>query len=221
MQPAGLRELKKNQTRQLIADTARELFTARGFEAVTVDDVAQAAQVSKKTVFNYFATKEDLVLHRAEERQLLVLATIRERTPDESLVDAFERTALDRLTELAEHLDPNRLGGFLRLVESSPALQRRMRELQGQLVVAATEALRAETGAAADDPAPGRGGRDDSRGPAGAGAEPARRCAHGGGAAGGRAPSPTPHRRRVQAAAKWLGRLSGRSPDTVGPCPRR
>jgi AcrR family transcriptional regulator len=154
VQPAGLRELKKNQTRQLIADTARELFTARGFEAVTIDDVAQSAQVSKKTVFNYFATKEDLVLHRAEERELLVLATIRERAAGESLIDAFQRAALDRLTQLAEHLDPNRLGGFLRLVESSPALQRRMRELQAQLVVAATEALRAETGAAADDPRP-------------------------------------------------------------------
>jgi AcrR family transcriptional regulator len=154
MQPAGLRELKKNQTRQLIAETARDLFTARGFEAFTIDDVAQAAQVSKKTVFNHFPTKEDLALHRAGEREMLVLATIRERAPGETVVEAFRRLSLERITHLAEHLEPHQLAGFYRLIESSPALQRHMRELQGQLVVAVSQALRDEAGARPDDPRP-------------------------------------------------------------------
>ena len=61
----GLRERKKRQTREAIAQAAMALFVARGFDAVTVADVARAADVSEKTVFNYFPAKEDLVFARA------------------------------------------------------------------------------------------------------------------------------------------------------------
>lgn len=57
----GLRERKKQRTRELIAETARRLFSARGFDRVTVAEIARAAEVSEQTVFNYFPTKEDLV----------------------------------------------------------------------------------------------------------------------------------------------------------------
>ena len=60
----GLRERKKQQTRELIAETARRLFTERGFERVTVAEIARAAEVSEQTVFNYFPTKEELVFWR-------------------------------------------------------------------------------------------------------------------------------------------------------------
>ena len=63
---AGLRERKKQQTRELIAQTARDLFVAHGFDAVRVAEIAAAADVSEKTVFNYFPTKEDLVFWRLE-----------------------------------------------------------------------------------------------------------------------------------------------------------
>ena len=62
----GLRERKKQQTRELIAETARRLFAERGFEQVSVAEIARTADVSEKTVFNYFPTKEDLVYWRLE-----------------------------------------------------------------------------------------------------------------------------------------------------------
>src|SRR2546423_13153737 len=62
----GLRELKKEQTRQLIADTAWRLFADRGFDRVTVAEIAREAQVAEATVFNYFPTKEDLFYWRPE-----------------------------------------------------------------------------------------------------------------------------------------------------------
>ena len=62
----GLRQRKKQQTRQLIADTAWRLFADRGFERVTVAEIAREAQVAVATVFNYFPTKEDLFFYRLE-----------------------------------------------------------------------------------------------------------------------------------------------------------
>lgn len=63
----GLRERKKARTRALVAETAMGLFAARGFDAVTVAEVAEAAEVSVTTVFNYFPTKEDLFYDRQDE----------------------------------------------------------------------------------------------------------------------------------------------------------
>ena len=62
----GLRERKKQQTREAIAETARRLFSERGFERVNVAEIARAADVAEKTVFNYFPRKEDLVYWRLE-----------------------------------------------------------------------------------------------------------------------------------------------------------
>src|SRR5919197_2844961 len=94
-QEPGLRERKKQQTRQLIADTARRLFAERGFEAVTVAEVARAADVSEATVFNYFPTKEDLFYSGLEAFEQELLSTIHERQPGESLLAAFGRFVLE------------------------------------------------------------------------------------------------------------------------------
>src|SRR4026209_1801068 len=63
----GLRDLKKERTRQLIADTAARLFAEHGYEHVAVRDVAREAEVAEQTVYNYFPTKEQLVLDREQE----------------------------------------------------------------------------------------------------------------------------------------------------------
>lgn len=79
--PAGLREAKKARTRQAISDVATALFVERGFEAVTVAEIAAAADVSVKTVFNYFPAKEDLFFDRAAELERALAAAITERAP--------------------------------------------------------------------------------------------------------------------------------------------
>src|SRR6187549_1531799 len=90
----GLRERKKQQTREAIAEAARALFVERGFEAVRVAEIARAADVSEKTVFNYFPTKEDLVFWRLEAFEEEILGALRERAPGEPALAAFRRFVL-------------------------------------------------------------------------------------------------------------------------------
>src|ERR687885_2700207 len=87
----GLRESKKLRTRQEIADKAMELFVKRGFDHVTVAEVADAAGVSEKTVFNYFPTKEDLFFDEVPAREAAIVEAIRGRKAGESVVGALRR----------------------------------------------------------------------------------------------------------------------------------
>ena len=94
----GLRERKKRAARQAIAATARRLFAERGFDTVTVAEVAAAADVSEKTVFNYFPTKEDLAFAGREEGIAQFVAAIAQRPPHSSVLDVFRamtHTVLD------------------------------------------------------------------------------------------------------------------------------
>src|SRR5215211_7662728 len=127
----GLRERKKQRTRELIAETARRLFAERGFERVTVAEVARAAEVAEKTVFNYFPTKEDLVYWRLESFEEELLEAIREREPGESVLTAFGRFVLQRRGLLAEQ-DPaaiERLTAITRMITESPALLAREQQI--------------------------------------------------------------------------------------------
>src|ERR1700712_118149 len=85
----GLRERKKRATREAIAAAARRLFAERGFDAVTVAEVAEAADVSEKTVFNHFATKEDLAFAGREERLARLLTGLAKRPAGASVLDVF------------------------------------------------------------------------------------------------------------------------------------
>src|SRR5919108_4215791 len=120
----GLRERKKQQTWGLIAQTARRLFQERGFDAVTVADIARAADISRKTVFNYFPTKEDLFYSGLEFFEARLLEAIRQRKPGESILAAFTRFVTDSRGLLAVD-DPDageRLLTINRLITKSPAL---------------------------------------------------------------------------------------------------
>jgi AcrR family transcriptional regulator len=91
----GLRELKKEQTRQHIAETAWRLFADRGFDAVTVAEIAREALVAPATVFNYFPTKEDIFFFRLESYGAELVESIRNRRAGESALSAFRRYLLE------------------------------------------------------------------------------------------------------------------------------
>jgi AcrR family transcriptional regulator len=125
VQPTGLRERKKRRTREAIADAALRLFGERGFDAVTVEEVAAAADVSRKTVFNHFPAKEDLVFAAGIEHRAEVVSAIRERPPGTSIVAPFRaHTAayLDRIE--AEPVESTL--AVPRLVRQSQALRDRL-----------------------------------------------------------------------------------------------
>jgi AcrR family transcriptional regulator len=121
----GLRERKKRRMRETIARAAMKLFAARGFDAVTVADVARAADVSEKTVFNYFPSKEDLVFGGRAERRAAIIESIRERPAGASLVEPLRRLTADFLDRVER--DPvESIVAIPRLVMGSEALRNRL-----------------------------------------------------------------------------------------------
>jgi AcrR family transcriptional regulator len=151
----GLRERKKRKTRQRISDVAIGLFVERGFERVTIAEVAEAAEVSVNTVYNYFQSKEDLVLPPDEASPRRLADIVRQRAPGESAAGAV----LAHLREEVRGHD-RRLGlaaGFGRVVEmmlATPTLRARLEELGQQMTDLLAGVLAEETGAAPEDPLP-------------------------------------------------------------------
>jgi AcrR family transcriptional regulator len=152
----GLRERKKQRTREAIAAAARRLFAERGFDGVTVDDVAWEAEVSRKTVFNYFPTKEDLFYSGLELYQEQLLAAIRERDPGETILGAFARfvTASRGLLASEEPGAAERLRETNRLIAESPALQAREQQIYAGYTDALAALIAEETRARPDDVGP-------------------------------------------------------------------
>jgi len=149
----GLRARKKQQTRQLIADSARRLFAERGFEEVSVSEVARAADVSDATVFNYFPTKEDLFYSGLERFEDQLLAVVRDRPRGESIVDAVGRFFLQPRGFLASD-DPQAVARLLeisRMVAESPALLAREREILSRYTDSLARLIAEQTSAAVDD----------------------------------------------------------------------
>jgi AcrR family transcriptional regulator len=152
----GLRERKKQQTRQLIAETARRLFAERGFNRVTVAEIARAADVSEQTVFNYFPTKEDLVYWRLASFEDELLTTIREREPGESVLAAFRRFVLGQRGLLGTE-DPatrERLAALTRTIIESPALLAREQQIFAGYTASLATLIADERGADAHDVEP-------------------------------------------------------------------
>jgi AcrR family transcriptional regulator len=128
-EPTGLRARKKERTHDAIADAAISLFLAHGFDAVSVTDVAAAAEVSKPTLFRYFATKEDLVLHRFADHNGEAARVVRDRpsrvTPLTALHRNF-RAGLDRYDPVTGLNDHPEVVAFHRLVFNTPSLAGRL-----------------------------------------------------------------------------------------------
>jgi AcrR family transcriptional regulator len=149
VQTEGLRERKKRAARQAIAATARRLFAERGFDAVTVAEVAAAADVSEKTVFNHFPTKEDLAFAGREEGILRVVKDIAERPPGASVLDVFRALTAGVLEGFVAAGDEDLLA-VARIIRGSRALQERL-TVGWESGAAAITAAVAETSGAADD----------------------------------------------------------------------
>jgi AcrR family transcriptional regulator len=138
----GLRESKKQQTRHEIADSAMRLFAQRGFDHVTVAEVAAAAGVSEKTVFNYFPTKEDLFFDEVPERQAALREVIRGRAPGESILRALRRLQVDECPRMCSA----GFATFARIIEESPALKAKELEVMAQFSQFLAEVIRDELG---------------------------------------------------------------------------
>jgi AcrR family transcriptional regulator len=129
IESTGLRARKKARTRDIIADAAISLFLAHGFDQVSVNDIAAAAEVSKPTLFRYFATKEDLVLHRFADHNGEAARVVRDREPAVSPVTALHRhfrAGLDRYEPVTGLNDHPVVVAFHRLVFTTPSLAGRL-----------------------------------------------------------------------------------------------
>lgn len=146
----GLRERKKRQTREEISAVATRLFIERGFEQVTIAQVAEAANVAKMTVTNHFPLKEDLVFDRHEEILAGLTDVVAGRAPGESVLDAARRYYREAL----RRGDPT-LGQigveFARMIEASPSLVARERQMHDQRELALARVLVAESAASPED----------------------------------------------------------------------
>ncbi len=151
----GLRERKKRQTRQHISDVATGLFLERGFDAVTVAEVAEAADVSVNTVYNYFPAKEDLFLDRSRGVVERTSRDVRGRAPGESAAEAVLRGLQEDVEVMSGRVGLNPgMGKFLVVVQEANALQARLWHMQREGLALLAATLREETRAAADDPLP-------------------------------------------------------------------
>jgi len=153
MSPVGLRERKKQQTRQAIRGAAARLFSERGFEQVTVTEIASEANVSAATVFNYFPTKEDIVFAGMEAFETDLLHAIRVREAGTSVLTAFKTFILD-LHGILVSTDPEatrELTAVSRIVLDSPALLAREAQILARFAQTLAALIAEETGAADDD----------------------------------------------------------------------
>ncbi|MEU5599528.1 TetR family transcriptional regulator [Streptomyces sp. NPDC020298] len=146
------RERQKQRTRRAISDAAISLFLRHGFDAVSVADIAAAAEVSKPTLFKYFPAKEDLVVHRFADHRAAAATAVRERPPGTSPLVALHRdfvTALARRDPITGLNDQPEVIRFNALVYSTPSLVSRI----GEYLAQAEDLLAQALADAAGDPA--------------------------------------------------------------------
>jgi AcrR family transcriptional regulator len=138
----GLRESKKLQTREAIAAAGMRLFVTRGFDHVTVGEIAREAGVSEKTVFNYFPTKEDVFFDEVPRRMEALTDAVRGRRPGQSLVETMH----DLYASQSSRLATPQFAHFARVIEDSPALQAKEVEVMARFADHLAAAIREELG---------------------------------------------------------------------------
>ena len=147
MTEQGRREQKREETRQRLTREARRLFAAQGFDRTTVDEIAAAAGVSRRTFFHYFASKEDVVLSRHADFERVLLDAIRAAPPTEPLLAVAEHAVVAALGQF----DAEEARVIERLKRDTPALRERDQGKYERLERAIAEALAERAGAGVDD----------------------------------------------------------------------
>ena len=148
----GLRERKKRLMREQLTDTATEMFVERGFDAVRVSEIAEACGVSEKTVFNYFPTKESLLLDRFDGTMTALRAGLAEPgvPPVEAALRILDAELAAMTSWLAAQDDPApaiaRTLRFRDLIRSTPALRAHQHDLADRLVATAAQVLARRSG---------------------------------------------------------------------------
>jgi AcrR family transcriptional regulator len=158
---ATLRARKKARTRLEISDVATRLFAERGFEEVTLSEIATAAEVSIKTIFNHFGSKEELYFDRADELREALVATIVDRDRGTTVLDALHALLTQNVvpfpgtgwSRMDDPVQMQRLRSFMATQDRSPALRARRLVIGRELGERIAEVLAAELGRRADDPA--------------------------------------------------------------------
>jgi AcrR family transcriptional regulator len=148
--PEGLRERKKRLTREAIFGAAERLFSERGFENVTVAEIADAANVSVKTVFTYVSAKEELLFRGQPTVLDAVVRAVAGRRLGQTPLVAAAQALLDAVDQADESLS---LGSFQRMVASGPAVRSRVRALWDEAETRLAEVLLTEASGARDVPA--------------------------------------------------------------------
>jgi AcrR family transcriptional regulator len=141
----GLRERRKQETRQAISNIATQMFVDRGFDEVTIAEVADAAGVAKMTVTNYFPRKEDLVLDRAEAIERHLADVIAARAPGESMLAAIRRDYAEAVARADVTLGLSS-PAFAAMILGSPVLAGRVRVMLDRREQLLGDAVAAETG---------------------------------------------------------------------------
>jgi AcrR family transcriptional regulator len=162
----GLRERKKALMRQLISDTATVMFLERGFDEVRVSEIAAACDVSEKTIYNYFPTKESLLLDREEDSTSAIRKALGPEGDPVSPVTAMVGILKGELQEFMSHINEHEqvqfsmIGDFNDLIESTPSLKAARADMIDRLAQVAAESMAARAGVDPERPrAPDRGRR--------------------------------------------------------------
>lgn len=135
----GLRARKRQQTRQRLSEVAMKLFLANGFEATTLDDIAAAAEISRRSFFHYFASKEDVVLAWQDSSTDALIAAIAARPAEESMITAAENAIL----MMTRHFEPDEALAIARLKRETRALRAREQVKYEKMERAMADALAA------------------------------------------------------------------------------
>ncbi|WP_447593931.1 TetR family transcriptional regulator [Aquipseudomonas campi] len=151
--PSDRRSRKRLVTRQAISNVATQLFFERGFDQVTVDEIAAAADVGRMTVFNYFPRKEDLFFDRDEEGRELLQEAFRQCDPKVAPIEVLRLFAHRLVAQQSPYVEFSaRSQGFIETIENSETLKARARAIRDELAQVVTEALAESVGTEPADP---------------------------------------------------------------------